>query len=62
MPKYDARAELAPRDIVARAIYQEMREHQLEHVLLDIRHRGRDFIEQHFPTVVALCRKVGIDP
>ena len=62
MPKYDARAELAPRDIVARAIYQEMQEHQLDHVLLDIRHRGRDFIEQHFPTVVALCRRVGIDP
>ena len=62
MPTYDERAELAPRDIVARAIYQEMQLHQLDHMLLDIRHRGPDFIEELFPNVLRLCRKAGIDP
>lgn len=62
MSNYDARGELAPRDIVARAIYQEMQKHQIDHILLDIRHRGSSFIETHFPTIIEICKKVGIDP
>ncbi|WP_043006960.1 L-aspartate oxidase [Comamonas testosteroni] len=61
MLRHDPRAELAPRDIVARAIDGEMRAHQLPHVLLDIRHRSRDWLEQHFPGVMALCAAHGID-
>ena len=61
MLRHDERAELAPRDIVARAIDSEMRVHQLPHVLLDISHRSRDWLEQHFPGVMALCAAHGID-
>ena len=61
MLRHDPRAELAPRDIVARAIDREMRAHQLPHVLLDITHRSRDWLEQHFPGVMALCAAYGID-
>ena len=61
MLRHDSRAELAPRDIVARAIDSEMRVHQLPHVLLDITHQGRDWLEQHFPGVMELCAAHGID-
>ncbi len=61
MPQHDARAELAPRDIVARAIDFEMKKHGLDHVDLDIRHRGEDFIRAHFPTIYQRCRALGID-
>lgn len=61
MPRHDSRAELAPRDIVARAIESEMRAHQLPHVLLDITHQGRGWLEQHFPGVMAMCAAKGID-
>ena len=61
MLRHDSRAELAPRDIVARAIDTEMRVHQLSHVLLDITHQSRDWLAQHFPGVMALCAAHGID-
>ena len=61
MPKFDARAELAPRDIVARAIDHEMKRLGLDCVYLDVTHKPRDFIIEHFPTVYEQCRRYGID-
>ena len=61
MTKYDEREELAPRDIVARAIDHEMKKSGAEHVNLDISHRSADFIRTHFPTVYEACLKFGID-
>lgn len=61
MPKHDPRAELAPRDIVARAIDFEMKKHGLDCVYLDIRHKGKDFIVNHFPTIYERCLSLGID-
>ena len=61
MPKFDARAELAPRDIVARAIDHEMKRLGLDCVYLDVTHKPREFILEHFPTVYEECRKYGID-
>jgi L-aspartate oxidase len=62
MSAYDPRAELAPRDIVARAIDHEMKLHGYDNVYLDISHRPRSFVETRFPTIVARCRSFGIDP
>ncbi|HWQ12041.1 MAG TPA: L-aspartate oxidase [Roseiflexaceae bacterium] len=62
MPAYDARAELAPRDVVTRGIYAAMRTEGADHVLLDLRHLGRAFLERRFPTIVARCRADGLDP
>lgn len=61
MPRFDERAELAPRDIVARAIDHEMKRLGLECVYLDISHRPADFIKSHFPTVYERCLSLGID-
>ncbi len=61
LAQFDARAELAPRDIVARAIDHEMKRLGLECVYLDISHRPANFILQHFPTVAAKCSEYGID-
>ncbi|PPE68947.1 L-aspartate oxidase [Caldimonas thermodepolymerans] len=61
MPAHDPRAELAPRDIVARAIDFEMKKHGLDHVWLDATHLGADFLKEHFPTIHARCLKLGID-
>jgi L-aspartate oxidase len=61
MPAHDARLELAPRDIVARAIDFEMKKHGLDCVLLDARHLGEAFLQQHFPTIHARCLQLGID-
>ncbi|CAB3926926.1 L-aspartate oxidase [Achromobacter ruhlandii] len=61
MPAHDPRAELAPRDIVARAIHAEMRRHALDCVYLDISHRPRDFLLAHFPAIHAHCLALGLD-
>lgn len=55
-------ADLAPRDVVARAILERMEATGTDHVYLDARHLGGDFLEQRFPTIVARCRELGIDP
>ncbi|MET4669965.1 L-aspartate oxidase [Streptomyces sp. PvR018] len=55
-------AELAPRDIVAKAITRQMHEHGTEHMYLDARHFGARMWEQRFPTILAACRAHGIDP
>jgi L-aspartate oxidase len=61
MPDYDARAELAPRDIVARAIDHEIKRDGLDYVFLDISHREPDFIKTHFPTIYEKLLGLGID-
>lgn len=61
MLRFDKRAELAPRDIVARAIDYEMKRLGADCLYLDISHRPADFIINHFPTVYAKCLQLGID-
>jgi L-aspartate oxidase len=61
MSDYDRRMELAPRDIVARAIDNEMKTHGLECVYLDISYKSADFITKHFPTIYEHCLKLEID-
>ncbi|WP_297448943.1 L-aspartate oxidase [Ferrovum sp.] len=61
MPEHDARAELAPRDIVARTIDYEMKRHGLDCVYLDITHLSPEFIRGHFPTIHEKCLSLGID-
>ncbi len=55
-------ADLAPRDVVSRAIVDRMRETGASHVFLDARHLGREFLGERFPTIVARCRELGFDP
>jgi len=61
MQRFDTRCELAPRDVVARAIDHEMKRLGIDHVLLDISHKPAAFIEEHFPTVYQRCLGLGID-
>jgi len=55
-------ADLAPRDVVARAILARMEQTGADHVWLDARHLGADFLEGRFPSIVARCRELGFDP
>ena len=61
MPDFDERAELAPRDIVARAIDHEMKRLGIDCVYLDISHKSRAFIKSHFPTIYQRCLDFDID-
>ena len=61
MPQFDERAELAPRDIVARAIDHEMKRLGCDCVYLDISHKDSDFIKSHFPTIYGRCMELGLD-
>ena len=61
MPKHDPREELAPRDVVARAIDFEMKKRGLDCVFLDISHKPADFVISHFPTIYRRCMELGID-
>ncbi|GIE34221.1 L-aspartate oxidase [Actinoplanes italicus] len=55
-------AELAPRDVVAKGIYRVLRATGADHVYLDARHLGREFLEGRFPTIMASTRAAGVDP
>ena len=61
MPQHDERAELAPRDVVARAIDYEMKRPGLDCVHLDISHQSPEFLHEHFPNILAHCASLGID-
>ncbi len=61
MHEFDERGELAPRDIVARAIDHEMKKRGIECVYLDISHKSADFIREHFPNIYEQCLKFDID-
>jgi len=61
MEKYDSRKDLAPRDIVARAIDSEMKRTGTEHVYLDCRHMGKEKFVEHFPNIYEKCLSIGID-
>jgi hypothetical protein len=61
MPRFDERAELAPRDVVARAIDHEIKRLGLDYVHLDISHKPPEFVKDHFPTIHAKLLELGID-
>ena len=61
MERYDSRKDLAPRDIVARAIDNEMKINGTEHVYLDCRHMDQQKFMEHFPNIHAKCLGIGID-
>ena len=61
MPDHDSRAELAPRDIVARAIDYEMKRGGFDSVFLDISHKPAAFIREHFPNITRRCAEFGFD-
>jgi len=62
MEKFHPQANLAPRDIVARAIDCEMKQSGAPHVYLDVTHLGREFIRERFPYITACCLEHGVDP
>lgn len=60
MPRFDERKDLAPRDIVARAIDHEMKRLGADCVYLDISHKPEGFVQSHFPNIYARCKELGI--
>lgn len=62
MESYDVRKDLAPRDVVARAIDSEMKKGGTEHVFLDCRHMDAEKFAAHFPNILAKCRSIGLEP
>ena len=61
MPMYDERTELAPRDMVARSIDDQLKKHNEEYVLLDISHKPEKEILTHFPNIASVCLQYGLD-
>lgn len=61
MPRYSSQAELAPRDVVARAILSEMLVEQADYQYLDLRHLPAEKMHARFPTISAICRQHGLD-
>lgn len=61
MDDYDPQGELAPRDLVSRAIYNEMKKHNIPAVHLDISHKDPSFVKNHFPNIYRKCLERGID-
>jgi L-aspartate oxidase len=61
MPEYHPMSELAPRDVVSRAIFEEMRRTQSMHVYLDITFKGKEYLENRFPNINKTCLSYGID-
>ncbi len=61
MHKYHSMGEIAPRDIVSRAIFSEMKETDTNWVLLDITHKDADYLKKRFPTIYGRCLKEGVD-
>ncbi|KAL0331972.1 UNVERIFIED_CONTAM: L-aspartate oxidase, chloroplastic [Sesamum calycinum] len=61
MPFYDKRAELAPRDVVARSIDDQLKKRNEKYVLLDISHKPKENILSHFPNIAAECLRYGLD-
>ena len=61
LQQFDSREELAPRDVVARAIHRRMLDEDQPHALLDISHKPADWVREHFPGVVERCLEAGYD-
>jgi len=61
MKRYDPAAELATRDVVSRAIWQEMQSEKVPHVFLDVSHLNPDFVRERFPTITRTCLRYGLD-
>lgn len=61
MPKYHELNELAPRDIVSRAIFSEMKKTESDHVYLDITFKDKNYLESRFPNIYKTCLNYGID-
>ena len=62
MPDLHELGDLAPRDVVSRAIVATMRDQEVDHVFLDCRHLGAEFLDRRFPSITARCRELGFDP
>lgn len=61
MPGYHSMAELAPRDVVSRSIFQELQKTKSTNVFLDITHKDSEYIKNRFPTIYKTCMQYGID-
>jgi L-aspartate oxidase len=61
MQKYSQDLELAPRDVVAKAIYQEMQYQKIKQVYLDLRFKGKEYLQKRFPSIYKKCLEYGLD-